>query len=84
MRSFLVVAIALLATAGAYAQTSPAKTCRTQATESKLTGTALESFMAKCEGEAHVKCDSAALKNSLSGGAKKSFTKKCVADAVGV
>jgi len=43
----------------------------------------LESFMAKCEGEAHVKCDSAALKNSLSGGAKKSFTKKCVADAVG-
>jgi hypothetical protein len=82
MRSFLVVAVALLTTTGAYAE-SPTKTCRTQATESKLTGTSLDSFMAKCEGEAHVKCDSAALKNSLSGGAKKTFTKKCVAEAVG-
>jgi hypothetical protein len=65
---------------GAYAQ-SP--TCKAQATEKKLAGAAMNSFMKKCESDAKKSCDSSAAEKKLAGAAKTSFTKKCVTDAVG-
>jgi hypothetical protein len=66
--------------AGAYAQNP---TCKAQATEKKLAGAALTSFMKKCESDAAKACDTSAAEKKLAGAAKASFTKKCVTDAVG-
>ncbi len=65
---------------GASAQ-SPS--CKAQATEKKLAGAALNSFMKKCETDAQKACDTTAADRKLAGAAKASFTKKCVTDAVG-
>ena len=65
---------------GAFAQ---APTCKAQATEKKLAGAALNSFMKKCESDAQKTCDTSAASKKLAGAAKTSFTKKCVTDAVG-
>jgi len=65
---------------GAFAQ---APTCKAQATEKKLAGAALNSFMKKCESDAQKSCDTSAASKKLAGAAKASFTKKCVTDAVG-
>ncbi len=71
----------------AYAQstptTAPSATCKAQATDKKLAGAALASFMKKCEGDAAKACDTAAADKKLAGAAKASFTKKCVSDSVG-
>ena len=53
------------------------------ATEKKLAGAALTSFMKKCEFDAAAVCDTEAADKKLSGAAKTSFTKKCVKDATG-
>lgn len=85
------LALALLCAAGtfwfgsiAYAQ-SPAPAapdCAAQATEQKLAGAALNSFMKKCERETAMRaCESAATEKKLSGAARASFIKKCVKDA---
>ena len=58
-------------------------TCHDRATEKKLAGAALTSFMKKCESDAAAACDTQAADKKLSGAAKTSFTKKCVADSVG-
>ncbi|NLH79729.1 MAG: hypothetical protein GX458_02640 [Phyllobacteriaceae bacterium] len=58
-------------------------TCRAQATDKKLAGAALTSFMKKCETDATKTCDAAAADKKLAGAAKTSFSKKCVSDAVG-
>jgi hypothetical protein len=60
-----------------------AETCQFRASEKKLAGAALTSFMTKCERDAGTTCDTTAKEKKLSGAAKTSFTKKCVADAVG-
>ena len=60
-----------------------APTCKAQATEKKLAGAALNSFMKKCESDAQKACDTSAAGKKLAGAAKASFTKKCVTDAVG-
>jgi len=73
--------LALLATA-AFAQ-APASTCKSQATEKKLAGAALKSFMTKCEKDAATACNTSAVEKKLAGAAKASFTKKCTRDAVG-
>ena len=65
---------------GGFAQ---APTCKAQATEKKLAGAALNSFMKKCESDAQKSCDTSAASKKLAGAAKASFTKKCVTDAVG-
>jgi hypothetical protein len=65
---------------GALAQ---APTCKAQATEKKLAGAALNSFMKKCQTDAQKTCDVSAADRKLAGAAKASFTKKCVTDAVG-
>lgn len=69
--------------AAAYAQTpSAAPDCAARATEKKLHGSALNSFMKKCERDAAVlSCEAAAAEKKLAGAAKASFTTKCVKDA---
>ena len=78
---FAASALALLATA-ALAQ-APASTCKSQASEKKLAGAALKSFMTKCEKDAASACNTSATGKKLAGAAKASFTKKCTRDAVG-
>jgi hypothetical protein len=80
--ALLVVAFA--SSALAQTATPDAKpTCKAQATDKKLAGAALTSFMKKCETDASTACDTAAADKKLAGAAKTSFTKKCVTDAVG-
>jgi len=57
--------------------------CTNRATEKKLAGAALTSFMKKCESDAMASCDKAAADKKLSGAAKTSFTTKCVKDSTG-
>jgi psiF repeat len=77
----LIVAMALILTAtGAYAQVA---TCKAQASEKKLAGAALTSFMRKCESDAKKTCVADTKEKKLSGAAKNSHMKKCVGDAVG-
>ncbi|MBS0222479.1 MAG: hypothetical protein JSR91_17255 [Proteobacteria bacterium] len=63
--------------------TAPSATCKAQATDKKLAGAALTSFMKKCEGDAAKACDTAAADKKLGGAAKASFTKKCLSDSIG-
>ena len=57
--------------------------CAAKASERKLAGAALDSFMKKCARDAATaSCDVAAGEKKLKGAAKKSFTKKCVKDAI--
>lgn len=80
-RLALAVLLALAATA-VHAQPTPA-TCKVQATEKKLAGAALKSFMTKCEKDATTVCNKSAADKKLAGAAKTSHVKKCVGDAVG-
>jgi hypothetical protein len=60
----------------------PAPDCAAKATEKKLAGAALASFLKKCERDAATSsCEAAATEKKLKGAAKSSFTKKCVKDA---
>ena len=79
--AIVVVAFANIA----FAQTAPnpKPTCKSQASDKKLAGAALTSFMKKCETDAGTACDTAAADKKLAGAAKTSFTKKCVTDAIG-
>ena len=67
----------------AYADDAAPASCMAQATDKKLAGAALTSFMTKCEKDAQASCDTAAQEKKLYGAAKNSFTKKCVKDATG-
>jgi hypothetical protein len=91
MRQLLFALAAMggaLTSSGALAQTpAPATTataapdCAARATEKKLAGAALNSFMKKCERDAASNaCDAAATEKKLAGAARASFTKKCVKD----
>ncbi|TMK13861.1 MAG: hypothetical protein E6G72_02550 [Alphaproteobacteria bacterium] len=73
------VVLSLCATAALAADAS----CKQTATEKKLAGAALTSFMTKCQKDAQASCDTAAHEKKLNGAAKTSFTKKCVKDATG-
>lgn len=72
-----------LIAAAAFAQTEPATPdCANRASEKKLHGAALNSFMKKCERDAaSASCEAAAVEKKLAGAARTSFTKKCVRDA---
>jgi hypothetical protein len=63
--------------------TAQAASCKATATEKKLAGAALASFMKKCKADAAKSCDTQAMEKKLAGAAKASFTKKCVSDASG-
>jgi hypothetical protein len=60
-----------------------AASCQAMATDKKLAGAALNSFMKKCKTDAAKACDTQAMSKKLAGAAKASFTKKCVKDAAG-
>lgn len=77
----LALALLLLSFAVSGALADP--TCHDRATEKKLAGAALTSFMKKCESDAAASCDTKAADKKLSGAAKTSFTNKCVKDASG-
>lgn len=81
MLKSLAIAVAVFSLPAVALAQSP--TCKDQATEKKLAGAALTSFMKKCERDAGKTCDTSAKEKKLSGAAKNSFTKKCLTDAVG-
>lgn len=76
-----LMAVCLPSLAFAQAPTSPS--CKVQASDKKLAGAALKSFMTKCEKDSKASCDLSASDKKLAGAAKTSFTKKCVSDSVG-
>ena len=61
----------------------PGQTCKAQASDKKLAGAAMTSFMKKCQSDASKACETDGKTQSLKGAAKTSHMKKCVADAVG-
>jgi hypothetical protein len=75
-----ILATAAFVASGTLAQ---AGSCKVDATDKKLAGAAMNSFMKKCQGDAQKTCDAQAAEKKLNGAAKTSFTKKCVTDAVG-
>ena len=81
MKSIALAAVFCLVAGSAFAQ--GAFTCKSQASDKKLAGAAMNSFMKKCETDAQKSCDTQAGDKKLAGAAKASFTKKCVGDAVG-
>ena len=80
MKSIAIAAAFCMLAGSAFAQGA---TCKLQASDKKLAGAAMTSFMKKCETDAQTKCDTEATDKKLAGAAKASFTKKCVGDAVG-
>jgi hypothetical protein len=58
-------------------------TCKSEASDKKLAGAALKSFMTKCEKDATASCEADSKQKNLAGAAKTSHMKKCVADSVG-
>jgi hypothetical protein len=97
MRYLMTVAVSLIVCMPAVAQTgtpttsppspsattAPTSSCKAQASDKKLAGAAMNSFMKKCETDAAKACGTQAADRKLAGAAKTSFTKKCVTDAVG-
>jgi hypothetical protein len=80
-RLFVAATLVGLLAAAAHAQTT--STCKAAATEKKLAGAALTSFMKKCEKDAAAACTKVATDKKLAGAAKASNVKKCTSDAVG-
>ena len=73
----LAAALALIASSAS------AASCKVEASNKKLAGAAMNSFMKKCENDAKMACDKSAADKKLAGAAKSSHIKKCVGDAVG-
>lgn len=82
MKFLIAAASAVILIAAAHAQ-GMTTTCKATATEKKLAGAALKSFMTKCENDAKGACSMSAKEKKLAGAAQKSFTTKCVGDKVG-
>ena len=83
MKYLTAAAIAVLLATAANAQ-APTSTCKAQASDKKLAGAALKSFMTKCERDAATTCEADSKEKKLAGAAKTSHMKKCVGDAVGI
>ncbi len=86
MKAPVVAVMGLCLFAGiAHSQESAAPAtsdCSAKASEKKLVGAALNSFMKKCERDAaRSSCDASAAEKKLHGAAKTSFVNKCVKDA---
>jgi len=75
----LLLAAAFALTAGS----AQAAACKIEASNKKLAGAALNSFMTKCEKDAQAVCDQSAVDKKLAGAAKNSHIKKCITDAIG-
>jgi hypothetical protein len=57
--------------------------CQSDATDKKLAGAALNSFMTKCKRDAETACTTDSDTRKLAGAARTSHMKKCVDDKVG-
>jgi hypothetical protein len=79
MKRIIIGAAMSCLTAAAFAG---GPSCKEQAQEHSLAGTALVSFMTRCEQDALAACSASA--TDLAGPAKVSFTKKCVHHTVGM
>lgn len=75
----LILGVVLAFAAGS----AHAAACKVEASNKKLAGAALNSFMTKCQNDAQATCDKSAADKKLAGAAKDSHIKKCVSDAVG-
>ena len=82
MKNILLAALLSASAATAFAQDAK-PTCKVQATEKKLAGAALNSFMTKCQKDVTAACETDAAQRKLAGAAKASHVNKCVKDAVG-
>jgi hypothetical protein len=82
MKEILLAALLSTAAAAAFAQDAK-PTCKAHATEKKLAGAALNSFMTKCQKDATATCETDAAQRKLAGAARTSHVNKCVRDAVG-
>jgi hypothetical protein len=78
MKEIALAALLSFVATGAFAAS-----CKGEATDKKLAGAALTSFMKKCETDATKACESDSAAKKLAGAAKTSHMKKCVEDAVG-
>ena len=78
MKALVLAAVLALAAGSAHAAA-----CKVEATNKKLAGAAMNSFMTKCEKDATAACTKDSDDKKLSGAARNSHMKKCVADAVG-
>ncbi|MFZ5694003.1 MAG: hypothetical protein ACOY5F_22445 [Pseudomonadota bacterium] len=78
MKALLLAAAVVFAAGSAHAAA-----CKVEASNKKLAGAALNSFMTKCEKDAQAMCDKSAADKKLAGAAKDSHIKKCMNDAVG-
>lgn len=81
-RLFIVCVMSAMAGSAAFAD-PVTPTCTGQASEKKLAGAALTSFMKKCTDDAASACTKQSADKKLAGAAKTSFEKKCKEDAVG-
>ena len=77
MRTVVLAAALSLVATSAYA------TCKKDASDKRLAGAALTSFMTKCEHDAKAKCEADSKTKKLFGAAHDSHVKKCVSDQVG-
>lgn len=78
MKTIIFAAIFSLAATSAFAS------CKSDASDKKLAGAALKSFMTKCEKDAAASCEKDSTDKKLAGAAKTSHMKKCVTDSVGM
>ena len=78
-----IIAMSVVLSLYAASALAAGPSCKDTATEKRLAGAALTSFMTKCQKDAQASCDTAAQEKKLHGAAKTSFTKKCVKDATG-
>jgi hypothetical protein len=77
MKTTLLATVLIVVAGPAFAS------CKSDATDKKLAGAALTSFMKKCETDAQATCDKSAADQKLAGAAKTSHVSKCVKDATG-
>ena len=78
MKALILAAAFAMVASGAHAEA-----CKIEATNKKLAGAAMNSFMSKCERDATAACTKDSDAKKLAGAARTSHMKKCVADAVG-
>ena len=77
MKAIVLIAALSLVSTSAFA------TCKSDASDKKLAGAAMNSFMKKCQNDAKAKCEADSKDKKLAGAAKTSHMKKCMADSVG-
>lgn len=78
MKALVLAAVLAFAAGNAHAAA-----CKVEASNKKLAGAALNSFMTKCEKDANAACAKDSDDKKLAGAARTSHMKKCVTDAVG-